>query len=303
MRESGMLRGAVTASLRARRIGLLVPCLFAAAVGPAAAQQPAQGPNGPYDCLIEPSAVVELAAPVAGVVAEMLVDRGDRVTRGQVLARLEDRLERAAVAVARMRAESSATVELKRARLAFEERRLSRNERLISGNIITEKEADEIRTAREVAVWELREAEEMSTLARLQLAQAEAELSLREVKSTVDGVVIERNREPGETTSGEHVVRIAKLDPLYVEVFVPATMVDKLGPAASASVALETAPDRPLKAKVKVVDQVADAASGMVKVRLSVGNSEYRELSGLRCTATFDVPAVAETAPPADAKH
>jgi multidrug resistance efflux pump len=152
-------------------------------------------------------------------------------------------------------------------------------------------------------VWELREAEEMSTLARLQLGQAEAELAMREVKSPVDGVVIERNREPGETTAGEHVVRIAKLDPLYVEVFVPATMVDKLGPAASASVALETSPERPLKAQVKVVDQVADAASGMVKVRLSVGNSEYRELSGLRCTATFDMATAVEAAAPADAKH
>lgn len=269
---------------------------------PAAAQEAAPGADAPFDCLIEPSAVIELAAPVAGVVREMLVDRGDRVTGGQVLARLEDRLERAALAVARQRAESSATVEMKRARLAFEERRLARNERLISGKIITEKEADEIRTSQEVAAWELREAEEMAAMARLQLAQAEAELSLREVRSPVDGVVIERNREPGETTAGEHVVRIATLDPLYAEVFVPAAMVGKLAPAVSAQVFTENSPARPLKAKVKVIDPVADAASGMVKVRLSVENSEYRELSGLRCTATFDTPAPVAASAPADAK-
>jgi RND family efflux transporter MFP subunit len=269
---------------------------------PAIAQETAAGANGPYDCLIEPSAVIELAAPVAGVVSEMRVDRGDRVVRGQVLARLEDRLERAALAVARLRAESSATVETKRARLAFEERRLARNERLISGNIITEKEADEIRTSKEVATWELREAEEMSALARLQLAQAEAELSLREVHSPGDGVVIERNREPGETTSGEHLVRIATLDPLYAEVFVPATMVNQLAPAVSASVVTENAAGRPLKASVKVIDPVADAASGMVKVRLSVENSAYRELSGLRCTATFDTPSPVAVSTPASAK-
>jgi len=290
----GMLRQQVAS-------GLAV-CFLAFLTLPAAAQQVAGAANGPFDCLLEPSAVIELAAPVAGVVAEMLVDRGDRVERGQVLARLEDRLERAALAVARQRAEATATVETKRTRLAFEERRLARNERLISGNIITEKEADEIRTSHEVAVWELREAEELAALARLQLAQAEAELSLREVRSPVDGVIVDRNREPGETTAGEHLVRIATLDPLYAEVFVPATMVAKLGPAISASVTAETSPDRPLKAKVKVVDPVADAASGMIKVRLSIDNAEYRELSGLRCTATFELPALAETSKPAESK-
>jgi RND family efflux transporter MFP subunit len=249
-----------------------------------------------FDCLIEPSAVVELAAPVAGVVSEMLVDRGDRVVRGQSLARLEDRLERAAVAVARQRADSSASVEAKRARLAFEERRLSRNERLIDGNIITAKEADEIKTAHEVAIWELREAEEAAALARLQLAQAEADLSLREIKSTVDGVVIERNREPGETTAGEHLVRIAKLNPLYVETFVPATMIGNLSVGTTARVVPENGTEHSLQAKVQVIDQVADAASGMVKVRMVIDNPDYRELSGLRCSASLDGAANPQSA-------
>lgn len=270
--------------------------LSLAAAAPASAE-----PAGSYDCLIEPSAVVELASPIVGVVKEMLVDRGDRVARGQIVARLEDGLERARVAVARAKAESNANMELKQARLAFEDRRSARNAPLIASKVVTEKEADEITTAREVAYWELREAEEQVGLERLNLAQAETELAMREVRSPIDGVVIERNREPGESTANEHVLRLARLDPLYVEAFVPAKNIGALVPGMAAVVVPEAGGDQPLAATVKVVDQVADAASGMVKVRLSVPNTEYRELSGLRCTARFDVESVAAGTSPTPA--
>lgn len=255
-----------------------------------------QAASGRFDCLIEPSSIIELNAPVAGIVSELLVDRGDRVARGQLVARLEDRLERANLAVATQRASSTAALEMKRSRLAFEERRMSRNTRLINENIITDKEADEIKTSLEIARWELRDAEEQASLLRLQRAQAEADLSLREIRSPVEGVVIERNREPGEQAAGTHIMRIAQLDPLYVETFVPASAVARLVPGGSVSVVPEAGAARPLEGHVKVIDQVADAASGMVKVRLTVSNTAYSNLSGLRCTATFsDISATAQS--------
>ena len=50
-------------------------------------------PLDPVSCLIEPYQTVELSTPVAGILAEVAVDRGDLVAAGQVVARLDSRVE------------------------------------------------------------------------------------------------------------------------------------------------------------------------------------------------------------------
>lgn len=275
---------------RAGRLGRATLLLGLAAALVASSPGPvgSAGPETRFDCLLEPSAVVELSAPVIGIVKEMLVDRGDRVQRGQVVARLHDAMERANLAVAEHRARAHASVQQKRERFAFEERRLARNSRLIEGNIITEKEADEIKTARTLAMWELKDAEELAALAQLQRIQAETDLAQREVRSPVDGVVIERARDPGESTASSHLLKIVQLDPLHVEAFIPASVVTTLKIDQAASIVPESTPDRRLRGHLKIIDRVADAASGMVKVRIVVPNADYAELSGLRCAVFFD---------------
>ncbi len=42
-----------------------------------------------FDCVIEPAIVVELASPVGGLIGEIDVSRGDAVSKGQQIARLE----------------------------------------------------------------------------------------------------------------------------------------------------------------------------------------------------------------------
>ena len=49
-----------------------------------------------YDCLMEPMQTVEISSPVAGVLETVLVKRGDPVKKGQVIATLDSRTERAA---------------------------------------------------------------------------------------------------------------------------------------------------------------------------------------------------------------
>jgi multidrug efflux pump subunit AcrA (membrane-fusion protein) len=55
---------------------------------------PLQAQAEPISCVVEPAAVVDLAAADQGRVEEILVSRGDRVRVGDVLVRLEDRIER-----------------------------------------------------------------------------------------------------------------------------------------------------------------------------------------------------------------
>src|SRR5262245_42058267 len=51
-----------------------------------------------FECVIEPQQTVKLAPPVVGVIARLEVDRGDVVHRGQIVGKLEDGVEAAALA-------------------------------------------------------------------------------------------------------------------------------------------------------------------------------------------------------------
>jgi len=54
----------------------------------------------PHDCIIQPFIATELGSPATGILEELLVDRGDRVTKGMVVARLRSDLEQASLDLA-----------------------------------------------------------------------------------------------------------------------------------------------------------------------------------------------------------
>ena len=250
---------------------------------------PAKPDRSWYDCVIEPNRIVELGGPVTGMLDKVLVERGQRVTRGQPIAELESSLQVAEINLARARAGDTSTIDLKKSRLAFEKRRIARNSRLMRIGILTAKEADEIKTAREIAEGELREAEHGHRRAQLELEQARARLALRTIRSPIDGLVIERNLDPGETVGETHIVKIADLDPLRVEVFVPVVLIGRIQAGASATIRFRTSDDFELAGHVKVVDRVADVSSGMFKVQIKLPNPDYRFPAGLNCKASFSL--------------
>jgi multidrug resistance efflux pump len=66
-----------------------------------------------FDCVMEPSLTVKLGSPVASILSRVLVERGDRVVRGQVVAQIEASVEEAVVAANEERAKSTAEIEAK----------------------------------------------------------------------------------------------------------------------------------------------------------------------------------------------
>ncbi len=81
---------------------LTTAAAIALAIGFAASAGAAQ--EHIFDCIIDPSATVLVGSPVPGLLEQVLVDRGDFVEQGQIVARLESRVEAAAVAADRERA-------------------------------------------------------------------------------------------------------------------------------------------------------------------------------------------------------
>lgn len=210
--------------------------------------------------LLQPSRLVEIGSQVSGIIDSVTVERGDRVAAEQVLVQLKAGLERV-------------VVDRARAQLEFAVRRAGRNEELFQRELISEHEEDELET-------EVR-------LARLVLAEAEEKLAMRMIQSPVDGVVVERFRSPGEQVGQGPVLTIARIDPLNVEVIVPLELFGSISRGMEAVVRPEAPVGGTYTARVVIVDQVIDAASGTFGVRLELPNADHALPAGLKCSVRF----------------
>jgi len=266
---------------------LCLGALVAAVVATAATAQGSHTAEG-FDCLIQPKMVLKLGTPVPGLIAELLVDRGTLVKKGDVIARLESNVEAAVVSLAKARAGNDASVRSGQAKVSFALRKEDRTKQLRKNDNIPIAVADEAETAARVAEIELDEAGVNLQLAQLELARATELLNQRTIRSPIDGVVVERKLGPGEYAFDQaHLVTVSQVDPLNVEVFVPLSQFGKIQLGMQAEVYPEDPVGGTYAATVTVVDQVFDAASGTIGVRLELPNRDYKLPAGLKCRIRF----------------
>lgn len=240
------------------------------------------------DCLILPSREIALGATVPGLLAEVTVDRGDRVTAGQVVARLRSDVQEASLALAKTRAASPAGLKAAEARLAFEEGELQRARDLLRRRVIAQQVMDERSTAYQIRLRELEEAQANAELAVLEVALAEAELEIRRIRSPIDGVVTAREKDPGEYLRDDgSVLTVVQLDPIRVEVFLPQDRYGSVAVDDEVTIRSEVLADRSLRATVVLIDPIIDPSSATFGLRLSIPNPDLALLSGIRCTARF----------------
>jgi len=239
-----------------------------------------------FDCLIEPSARVELTSESIGVLDRINVGRGDHVRKGQVVANLRSKIETAATMAARAKAKDDSALKVQKAKAEYEVRRLRRHAGVIAARAITEQEADEVKTARLVASLQTDMEEAALERAGHELEKAEAALNSREVKSTIDGIILSIDKEPGEYINGESIITIVSLDPLNVEVFTPIRVAVGLKPGQKVTV--KSTNHKEAVGTISVIDRVADAASGTVKILVKLPNSELSIFAGQNCRARFN---------------
>lgn len=213
-----------------------------------------------YDCLLEPHREVELSFSISGIVREVAVERGDRVTSGQAVARLVSEVERV-------------NIELNKAKVAFAERKVQRSQELLKDEFVSEYDVDE-------AVTELR-------IAELELQQSQETMRLRSLFSPTAGVVTETAMSAGEFVTEEDYIRVAQISPLNVEVIVPVAAFGTIDTGMQAMVYPEEPIGGEHPAIVTIVDTVVDAASGTFGVRLELPNNEFAIPAGLKCRVVF----------------
>lgn len=247
----------------------------------------AQAQSQEFDGLIEPRMVVNVGSGVFGIIDTVTVDRGDMVKTGQVVATLQSGVERATMELARTKAEMEATIKGKKEELEFAKRKQERIRDLYEKKALPFHEWDDVETKRVIAEFQLAEAIENKRLADMELKRATEVVRRMTIKSPVTGVVVERYLCPGEYIENKPIMKLAQIDPLYVEVIMPVKMMGSVKSGMKGMVKPEAPVGGMYTAKVIVVDRVVDAASGTFGVRLELPNPDYRLPPGLKCKVVF----------------
>lgn len=254
----------------------------------AAQQNAAASLDQTFECVIEPRSLVKLGSADEGIISEIIVERGDAVRKGAIVARLDRALQKLAVELATMRAKRDVEIRSGKARLEYRRREAERAEKLSAKKFVSDKILEEANTEKTLAEYGVKAAQMDRRMARIELKNARTRLKRRSIRSPIAGVIVELTMLPGEFVHKQSpIMTIAKIDPLNVEVFVPITQYGRIRPGMIGEVMPEDPIGGKYLAKVKIVDHVFDAASSTFGVRLTLPNPGNKLPAGLKCRIRF----------------
>jgi RND family efflux transporter MFP subunit len=238
---------------------------------------------------------------VEGIIQQVHVQRGDAVRKGQLLVELQSGAERAAVDSAKYRVQMDGQIVSARNRIDYARKKLLRATELEKEQYGSAQARDEAEAERQLAEAELQVATEARELAKLDHRRALEQLALRSVTSPLSGVVVDRQLNPGdlaEAGSGRKaVLRIAQIDPMRVDVVLPAAAFGKVKAGQAAKVSLQTGGSH--AARVSLVDKVVDSASGTFVARLELPNPKQDIPGGVGSRCEIDGVSQLAVKPPA----
>jgi membrane fusion protein, heavy metal efflux system len=250
---------------------------------PSIAPKPQEAKSDALGCLVEPSIVVDVSSPVAGLLDRVAVERGDIVSKGQLVASLESRVERASVELALTKLKNDAEIRSAQSNEDFARKKHARNENLHRDGVISAQVREQAETEAVLAVEKLKQTKEARAITEQEVHLARSQLSLKTISSPINGMVVERYLSAGERADEKPILKIAQIDPLRVEAILPASMYGRVKAGMMAKVTPELQGEQGRNAAIILVDKVIDPASNTFRVRLELGNKDYALPSGVRC--------------------
>ena len=206
--------------------------------------------------------------------AEVLVDQGDTVKSGQLLARLDDAETRQQVAIAEATLTSArATVERVRsdevraqAVLKQAQQDSKRSNELLAGKITSQADFDKTSEALHVAEAELKRAQSAIVEAESQvftdektLLYQKEHLSFTEMRSPYDGLITRRDRDPGGiVVPGASILQLIATNEIWLSAWVDETAVSDLKPGQPARVVFRSEPAKSYAGEVARLGREAD---------------------------------------------
>jgi HlyD family secretion protein len=249
---------------------------------------------------LEPINDVEISSELSGIVRNVFVDYNDRVTAGQILAELDTDKLKAEVAHANANlAASKARVKVAQAVLARTKQEFERYRRLSEANSASLQRYEEAVAANAQAAATLETTEAEVAVAEADLQLKEADLKKACICSPIDGIVLQRNIEPGQTVAATLqapvLFTLAKdLAAMELQVDVDEADVGLVETGQSAVFTVDAYPDRTFSAVVTKVRYAPQTTENVVTytTHLTVDNSRLLLRPGMTATAEISVQTV-----------
>jgi RND family efflux transporter MFP subunit len=238
-----------------------------------------------------------VSAQITGALTQVLIEEGERVTAGQVLARLDDTAQRAALAqsVAQVQAAEALLVQ-DRAQVEQARRDLKRNQDLIDRHLVSQQALET--SATQVATLDAQVAAQIKQveLARAGQRGAQVQLDYTTVRAPFAGVVTAKAAQAGEIVSpisaGGGFTRtgvgtIVDMDSLEIEVDVNEAYINRVRADQPAEAVLDAYPDWTIPAHVIAIVPTADRSKATVKVRVAIEQKDPRVLPDMGVRVSF----------------
>ena len=238
-----------------------------------------------------------VSSKITGKVVQVNIEEGMTVREGQVLARLDDETQRAAVALAEAQAEAArrnvneSEVRLNEARI-----NLARVTKLVGVGYSTAAEVDAARAAADSLEARIRAAREQVQVAERQIALERTNLDSTIIRAPFGGVVISKDAQPGEMVSpvsaGGGFTRtgigtIVDMGSLEIEVDVNESYINRVKPDQGVTAVLDAYPDWQIPASVITTIPSADRQKATVLVRIGFMELDPRILPDMGVKVTF----------------
>ena len=242
---------------------------------------------------LEPITQVDVGTEVSGTIQVVEVDYNDRVKTGQVLARLDPDQARAKYR------QAEAALNLARARVQEAEatvtetaNRLRRTQDLIAKRLSSPEELDTVAAASERAAAVLAVAKAQVDQSQAQLDADRRTLDKTTIRSPIDGIVLKRQVEPGQTVAASLQTPVLftlaeNLAQMELKVAVDEADVGQVAEGQGASFTVDAYPDRDLPATLTQVRYAPETVDGVVTygTLLALDNADLSLRPGMTATA------------------
>jgi len=240
---------------------------------------------------------VQVGTQVSGTIQKLYVDFNSRVKKGQPIAEIDPSLFNAAVEQTQGNY-FSAEANLQKARVTVieAERTFNRNKQLLSSGIISQGDFDAGETALQSAKAAVKAAEGTLAQSRGSLMQAKTNLRYSVIRSPVDGVVISRAIDVGQTVAASFstptLFTIAQdLTKMQIEVSVDEADISRIELQQKAGFTVDSYPERTFRGKVIQIRNAPIITQNVVTyvVVVSVDNSDLKLKPGMTANVSIEV--------------
>ncbi len=238
---------------------------------------------------VNPVTSVQVGTQVSGQIKELLVDFNSTVKRGQLIARIDPETFMYRVRQAQADAEAARSAVVRaQVNEAIAKRDLERTKELVKRNFVSPAELDAHQSAFDLAAAEVRTAQATVQQREAQRASAQVDLARTEIRAPVDGVVIKRSVDVGQTVAAslqapELFVIARDLRDMQVETSIDEADVGRVRAGQAATFTVDAFPGRTFSGTVSQVRKSATSVQNVITytVLVTAANADQVLMPGM----------------------